>query len=69
MTYPFIENSDYGQAVLELAGAVASLMDDEKQYKKVEINRVLIEIKTMAFNIQKNMSGRDKDSYFMGVSE
>lgn len=63
MKYPFKEESDYGQDILDLAGLVASLMED-RDYSKTEINTKMIFIKNKAFNIQKSMAGRDKDIYF-----
>ena len=63
MKYPFTEESDYSQDILDLAGLVASLMED-RDYSKTEINTKMIFIKNKAANIQKSMTGRDKDLYF-----
>ena len=63
MKYPFKEESDYGQDILDLAGLVASLMED-RDYSKTEINTKMIFIKNKAANIQKSIAGRDKDLYF-----
>lgn len=64
----FIEESDYGQDVLNLLGEVSSLMDGDKTYTKTEINRILIHVKVQAEKIQQNMSGKDKMPYFEGSS-
>lgn len=68
-TYPFIEESDYGQDLLVLLGEISSLMDPEKEYSKTTINSTLIRIKNRASNIQREISGRDKDLYFRWVEE
>ena len=63
MKYPFVEESDYGQDILDLAGLVASLMED-RDYSKKEINIKMMLIRKKAFDILKSMAGRDKDIYF-----
>lgn len=68
-TYPFIEESDYGQDILVLLGEVSSLMDPDKEYSKTAINQTLVRIKNRASNIQRDISGRDKDIYFRMVNE
>ena len=65
--YEFDEETDYGQDILVLMGEVASLMEEGRLYSKTEINSTLIRIKNRAANIQHEMAGKDKDTYFTGI--
>lgn len=64
MKIDFYESSDYGQDVLELMGTIVSLQDEGKEYTKTEINSTLIRARVIIDRIQRDMKGRDKDSYF-----
>lgn len=64
----FIEESDYGQDVLQLLGEVSSLMDGQMTYTEAKINVILINIRVRAEEIQHKMSGKDKMPYFEGSS-
>lgn len=64
MKIDYYEESDYGQDILELVGTIASLQDEGKEYTKTEINSTLISARVIIERIQRDMKGRDKESYF-----
>ena len=61
----FQESSDYGQDVMNLAGLVATLMDDETPKPKYELYRTIDELIRASTQLRKDVFN-NKEPYFTG---
>ena len=60
----YTEESDYGQAVQQLMGEIAELMDTEKEYSKKEILSHLNKIKNWSYNLKRDVIAIPADDSF-----
>ena len=61
----FNEETEYGQDVLNLAGLVAMLMDDQTAYKKQDLYNILGNIKKESERLWAQV-WKAKNDYFQG---
>lgn len=55
MNFMYDEESDYGQALLNLLGLIGLLQDEEKTYTSTEVHDTLSEIAAEALRIRKQL--------------
>lgn len=61
------ENSDYGQDVLNLAGLVGELMDDQTPRKKQDLYIIVDELIRASTQLRADI-WKNKEPYFKGVA-
>ena len=66
MNFKYDEESEYGQALLNLLGLIGLLQDDEKTYTSTEVHDTLTEIVAEALRIRKQVD-RSARAYDAGT--